>query len=262
MKLSQQLFSTGFTGLLVTMLAACASDSPGLLDAATQNDAATDATTVDSLAPAADAQPETNLPPLPLGTISGACGVLDDVIWSGDSPLLVRNSLDLGSAEFDAKKLSTGGQEVIDDGNRGGNSLYSEAVAYEALYYCEGAKLLKTETEIDYVEASGKKSDLLLEIDQRKIGVSVTRAYHYPPGEPYLESEAMALLQKKLAALPSSRANATAEDRWERSILHILAFDSQHADLIESAWSQIDATTKAKSIVVLTVTEGNDDFIY
>lgn len=249
--------------LFVGLLGACSSSVAPLRDAAV--DAFVDRDSQNQpadLAAHADFPAEGAIPTAALGTISGSCGILTPTVWNDDSPALFRNRLDLGSAEFDAANLSSGGQEVLDDGNRGGNSLHSEAIAYEMLFYCEAAKLLKTETEIAYLEATGKKSDLLLEIDQRKIGVSVTRAYHYPPGDPYLPTEALTLLEKKVAALPDSRANAAAVDRWQRSVLHILAYDDQHADLIESAWTGLNAETKANSIVVITVTDGNDTFIY
>ena len=208
--------------------------------------------------PAADA-----FAPLPgPGVLSGACGELDDTEWTSASPYLFRNAIALPSTGFDPSQLSPGGLKVWTDGNRGGSSLHSEVFSFEVLHRCELAKLLKTETFIDYTDAGGKKTDLLLEIDARKIGVSVTGAYHYPPTDPYTEAEAKTLLDKKLADLPLSQANAATQDAWERSVLHVFAYDSQHADVVQSAWAQVDAATKGDAILVLTVTDGLDDYIY
>ncbi len=62
------------------------------------------------------------------------------------------------------------------------------------LYRCELAVLLKTEAEIVYRDDGGKKTDLLVEMDAAKIGVSVTRAYGWPPEDPYTVEDATALL--------------------------------------------------------------------
>jgi hypothetical protein len=195
------------------------------------------------------------------GTLSGECGVLDDTEWSSSSPTLFRNTIAF-STSFDSTQLSTGGLTVWTDGNRGGSSLHSEVFSYEILYRCELAKLLKTEKGIIYQDSSGKKTDLLVEIDSRKIGVSVTRAYHYPPSTTYTETEAKTLLEKKLADLPLSQSNATAADAWSRSILHVFAYDSQYATAVENAWSKVSSSTKGDAIVILTITDGTDDFIY
>lgn len=197
------------------------------------------------------------------GAISGACGELDDTEWSSSNPYLFRNAIDFGTADFDPAKLSPGGQKILSEGNRSVSSLHSEIFAYEVLYRCELAKLLKTEKKIDYADANGKKTDLLAEIDARKIGVSVTRAFHYPPSNPYTETEAKTLLDDKLADLPLSQSNAASgQDAWVRSILHVVAYDSQYADAVEAAWKQVDAATKGDAILILTVTDGKDDFIY
>jgi hypothetical protein len=262
--------------LLATLcIAACGSSNDGPVgDFAPWADLAGDAGGPDAMPPDLQLPEEGGTPdgspdgavsvPLPgFGTISGQCGVLDDAEWNASSPFFFRNAIDFGSASFDAAQLSTGGQQVWNDGNLGGSSELSEVFAYEMLYRCELAALLKTETKISYTDAGGKKTDLLTEIDARKIGVSVTRAYHYPPTNPYTEAEAKALLDKKLADLPLSQANATAADAWVRSILHVFAYDAQYADAVQSAWNtQVDAAVKGDAILILTVTDGNDGDIY
>jgi len=197
------------------------------------------------------------------GKITGACGVLDATEWKSSKPFLFRNAINFGTAAFDSKKLSAGGQTIWKDGNLGGSSIHSEIFAFEVLYRCELAKLLKTEGKITYKSSSGKKSDLLLNIDTRKVGVSVTRAFQYPAGSKYTEAAAKKLLDKKLADLPKSKANAAAADAWTRSILHVIAYDKQHADMVQAAWSkQVTAATKQDAILMVTVTDGKDDYIY
>lgn len=198
-----------------------------------------------------------------LGQLSGQCGVLDDTVWSSQSPALFRNAIDFGTDPFDPARLSVGGQLIWNEGTRGGSSVHSEIFAFEVLHRCELAKLLKTETQITYEDPGGKKTDLKLQIDTVTVGVSVTRAYHYPPDTPYTEDEAKQLLDKKLADLPLSQANATAQDTWTRSILHVMAYDAQYADAVQSAWAtQVSSAVKGDAILMLTVTDGEDQVLY
>ena len=249
-------------------LGGCSDDAtPAPVDQGALPDSARDLAVDQALDLASEAAPldqgADTFTPLPgFGALSGQCGVLDDTEWTSTSPFLFRNTLDLGSAAFDPTKLTAGGSTIFTEGNRGGSSIHSEIFAYEVLHRCELAKLLKTESKVEYTDAGGKKTDLLTEIDARKIGVSVTRAYHYPPGAPYTEAEALALLNKKLADLPLSQSNAKPVDAWTRSVLHILAYDAQHADAVQSAWSKVAAAVKGDAILMLTVTDGKDDYIY
>src|SRR5512132_1677918 len=120
--------------------------------------------------------------PLPgFGDISGDCGVLGAMDIQASSPRVVRGAIDFGMVKFDPTKLSPGGQVISNQGNLGGSSLESEIISYEVLYRCELATLLKTEAEVLYQSSMGKKTDLLVSMDTFKVGVSVTRAYGFPP---------------------------------------------------------------------------------
>jgi hypothetical protein len=163
---------------------------------------------------------------------------------------------------FSYAALSVGGKEVFDDGNLGGSSLYSEIFSYEVLYRCELATLLKTESEVVYTNIGGKKTDLLVEIDGYKVGVSVTRAFKYPAGTPLPVAEAKSLLEGKLDDILLSSANVAAGDAWTKQILHVLAYDDQHRDAVYQAYAQIAPATKADTIVIVTVTDGDDAFVY
>ncbi len=177
-------------------------------------------------------------------------------------PIVYRDTIDFALDVYDRSKLSPGGQYMFDQGNLGGSSLESEIMSYEVLYRCELAKLLKTEAEIVYTDPMGKKTDILVDIDMFRIGVSVTRAYVFPPGTPYTQQMAYDLLLKKLSDIQASSANVTPADAWPKQILHVLAYTSTHADAMESAYATLDPTVRADTILWLTVTEGSDEFIY
>jgi hypothetical protein len=198
------------------------------------------------------------------GDLSGACGVLDEPELTGADPALFRNALNFARRfedPADRPLLTAGGLHMIETPNAGGSSGMSEVFAFEELARCELAGLLKTETEIVYT-TPGKITDLEVTIDGHKIGVSVTRAVQFPFGNPYTTEAATTLIQRKLEDILVSSTNVSPEDRWEKQILSVLAYDDQHADVVEQVWAGFDAAVRADTLLVVTVTNGADDFIY
>lgn len=196
------------------------------------------------------------------GAITGSCGDIDlDDVVSGDSQLL-ESVLDFtGEPMFATTELTDEGQAMASKGNLGGSSLNSELMAFELIHRCDQAKLLKGEAEIVYA-VDGKKTDLLVEIDGEKVGVSVVRAMSYPEGAAFPLEQAKSLLQGKLEDVQKSSANVAAEDKWSKQILAVMAQTPEHAAAIVESYAAMDATTKGDTIVVVTVTEGVDQFIY
>jgi len=214
-----------------------------------------------------DATDASELPPtVPLdgfGAISGTCGVLDDELTSSQSTFLT-NAIDFGLDPYDPADfalLSPGGQEIINDGNAGGNSLLSEVFAYEVLHRCELAQLLKTETEIVY-DTTGTITDFLVNINGMQVGVSVVRAVGWPREDPYTVTQAQAILQDKLSGVLASSANVSAGDRWVKQILHVIAYAPEHVASLQAAYDLLDAATKADTIVLVTISNGEDIFLY
>ena len=261
---------------LLTWIAACGGGGSDGGDSLTSPDAAA----VDASA-AADSSTDGTTPvdgasDVPLagfGAISGMCGVLNDPeLMMGTAPVYVTDTMTFATAYRDPDDrplLTPGGQTLAATPNAGGSSGLSEVFAFEELDRCERATLLKTETQIVY-STPGKITDELVEIDGRKIGeidgrkigVSVTRAVHFPFGQPYTPDEARALITRKLTDIQASTANVSATDRWDKQVLAVLAYDTQHAGVIADVWASLDAATKADTIVVVTITDGADDFIY
>jgi len=188
-----------------------------------------------------------------------AIGVPD--ILSPD-PALFQDLLDFtGYPVFDVSLLSPGGQAMYAAGNLNSSSLDSEVLAYEVLYRCDGAEFLKGEGQIVYA-IDGKKTDLLVDIGGQRVGVSVVRAESFPKGSPYPVDQAFTVLSGKLSDILQSTANVAPEDAWEKQILAVMAQTPDHALAIEQAYGMVDAATKSDTILVITVTEGDDDFIY
>lgn len=237
---------------LLFLLAACGSSTkPATPDAPAAIDAATDA--------AADGDASSGF-----GDLSGMCGVLTATDLTSPSPEIVRDTFTFARAYMDPADrplLTEGGQRLAATPNAGGSSGLSEIFAYEELARCEGATLLHTETEVMY-DGTGKITDMEVEVDGHKIGVSVTRAQTFPLGQTYDLDTATMLISRKLTDIQASTAHVSAQDRWDKQILAVLAYDGAAADTVAQAWSMLDASVQADTIVVVTTTDGDDTFIY
>jgi hypothetical protein len=236
---------------LLVLLAAC--DSPAAQVDADAAVAMPDAT-VSVDAPAATG----------FGELSGMCGVLMAMDMTSPTPMIVRDRFTFAREYVDPTDrplLTEGGRHLAETPNAGGSSLLSEVFAYEQLARCEMATLLKTETEIVY-DQTGKITDLEVMLDGHKIGVSVTRAVAYPFGSPYTLTTATTLITRKLEDIKLSTANVSDQDQWDKQVLAILAWDDTAADTMAQAWTALDATVKADTIVLITTTDGADLFIY
>jgi hypothetical protein len=198
------------------------------------------------------------------GEISGDCGSLDDNL-SSPVPSFVDNIIDFGSNGYDdpaeRPQLTPGGAEIIIDGNAGGSSLWSEVFAYEVLARCEGAVLYKTETEVNYT-AAGSITDLVIDIEGERYGVSVVRSFVFPPGTPLTAAEAAIRLQGKLDDILESTANVDPADAWRRQVLAVVAPEPDHIEVLRLAWQSLDPATQADTILYVTLTEGADEFLY
>lgn len=200
-----------------------------------------------------------------LGTLtSGACGIVKTEL-TGAAPSLENNLLVFVAGEtYDRASLSPGGQRLYDTANAGGSSTESEVMSYEVLRYCEGATLLKTETEILYQppDDSGPNTitDLSVEIGGKKVGVSVTRAYK-PPSQTLTDGDVKALLEKKLEGVNRSSERVLPADKWVKQILHVFSVNQAATDAIGRVWPTIDPAIRADTIVLVTETKGGG-FVY
>ena len=209
---------------------------------------------------------ESNAPPLPgWGTIQGDCGVLGEEELIEAEPALFENHLNLEDGEPDPSDLTAGGQEILSDGNAGGSSIYSEIFAYEMLSRCEFGELVKTENEISYQDPDGKKTDLIVKIDNVPIGVSVTRAVGWPQEDPWSPGQALELLEDKFGAIQESSSNVASPDAWAKQILYVIAYSAGHADSLSQAYNQSLSTNPdliRDTLLMVTVTDGDDAFLY
>ena len=235
--------------LLIALLSACTGDTT---DTDTEADSDTEV----------DTEIDTDAAPLDgFGELSGDCGPLNEADILSDGPSLFQGAIDLPTG-FDDALLSDGGQDMVDGGNLNQSSLYSEVFSYEVLYRCEGAALLLTEGEVTYDNPDGKKTDLVVDVDGYRVGVSVVRAVGWPRTDPWGVEIAQPLIERKLSDILLSSDNVADSDAWEKQILHVIAYSPEHANSVATAWTSIDDATRADTILWITATNGEDGFIY
>ncbi len=193
--------------------------------------------------------------------VSGQCGILDTELID-PSPHLLDTTILVNTCNYVPEYMSPGATEIWTDGNAGGSSIYSEIFAFEISSQCEDVILLKTETEILYIDPQGKMTDLLVEIDGVKIGVSVTRAFIWPLGTPLTPARAEEILVDKLGDVLISSANVAPEDQWQKQILVVETPTVADKAQLIAAYAGLDPAVKADTICWLMATEGDDDFIY
>jgi len=178
------------------------------------------------------------------------------------SAFVFTSAIDFGDVGYDYDLLTPGGQQIADEGGLNDGSLQSEIVAYEVLARCDMAALLKTEGTIVYKNPMGKKTDLLVELDGLKVGVSVVRAIGFPKDDPYTVAQAETILKKKLSDIVISSDNVAPEDAWVKQILSVVAYGPMHVESILTAYEGLDPAITADTILVVSVTNGDDLFIY
>ncbi len=200
-----------------------------------------------------------------LGTLSGSCGNVRLALSSKSASLEVDNLVFVTGEKYEKGSLSAGGQRLFDTPNAGGSSTESEVMSYEVLRACEGAKLLKTETEVLYGPppdgGASTITDILVEIDGQRVGVSVTRAYKPKSQGAQTEAEIKSLLEKKLEGVNSSTARVAASDKWVKQVLHVFSATTASTDAIKKVFPTISAAVRADTIVLVTETAGGG-FIY
>lgn len=199
-----------------------------------------------------------------LGTLSGSCGHVKLYLTAASSSF-IQNAIEFKAGEsYDKASLSDDGDRLFDTPNAGGSSTESETMSFEILRACDGAKLLKTETEIKYAPpddaGDNSISDMIVEIGGKKIGVQVTRVYR-PPNVTLTDEGAKATLVKKLEGINRSTVRVVPADKWVKQILHVFTANKAATDAVLRVLPTLDASLKADTIIVLTQSTGGG-FLY
>jgi hypothetical protein len=199
-----------------------------------------------------------------LGAHSGVCGTVTAELSDPKPSLLDDEVVFMTGETYDKAHLSPDGQIMYDTPNAGGSSVESEVMSLEVLHYCDGARLLGTETQVHYQppgDAGGNAiTDYLVEIAGKKVGVSVTRLYK-PAPMTLSDADVSALITKKLLGITESSARVLPQDKWVKQVLHVWASTKDDQDAVTRVWPTIDPSLKADTIVLVTQSVGGG-FIY
>jgi len=155
---------------------------------------------------------------------------------------------------FEDIHLTDGGEKIKFEPNAGGNSVTSEVLSFEILRCMHGAKLKRTEMELEYFPYGGKITDYSIMCYDLHIGVSVTRAMKYK-GRFGIEDGKKLLKKKLYGVLESSRLVVEA---FHKQILHIFAREPYIADVLREVYYDLDAELKGNTVVIVTVPVGAD----
>lgn len=196
-----------------------------------------------------------------LGTLYATCPELAAAFANSEASTVFDRLVFADGESYARSELSPGGQRMHDTPNAGGSSAVSEVLSYEVLHYCDGAALYKTETEVSYT-AAGKRTDLVVDVAERRLGVSVTRAVPFPCGNPLQLEQATDLLDGKLSDIQQSSALVTEADRWERQILHVFTASHDDSLVVEQALAALDPAVRADTIVLVTEVDGGAFLLY
>jgi hypothetical protein len=121
---------------------------------------------------------------------------------------------------------------------------------------------LKTEMEIEYFPLGSKITDYSVIINDKKIGVSVTRAMSYYGDENYTVENAKFLLIKKLNGIFWSSSNVIKRDKWEKQILHVFCPSESIAKKVKVAYKQLKSYHKGNTIILITIANNSKDLFF
>jgi hypothetical protein len=180
------------------------------------------------------------------------------------APFFFTATLDFGDDPYDSSdfsELSAGAREIMSAAAPGSSSAVAEAFAFDLLAREAEATLIKTEDEVAYGTGS-KKVDFVAELSDTRFGVSVDRAFSFPPGTPVSVEDASERLTRELNDLKLASADVAPADHWDETMLVVFAIDEQAAQSVREAWNQLDATTRGDTTIVVVRTDGTDDFLF
>jgi len=154
-------------------------------------------------------------------------------------------------AHKETVSMGEGAQKIMNVPNAGGSSIWSEAMSFELLQQLHNAKLMRTEMELEYMFLGCKITDYSVQMFDRNVGVSVTRAMKF--NGTFTDDDAKALLHKKLEGVNVSSRFIIEEHGWNMQILHVWAQAHYIAETLHRVWTQMDDEVKSNTLVMVTV---------
>jgi hypothetical protein len=114
--------------------------------------------------------------------------------------------------------------------------------------------------EIEYYPFGSKITDYTITIDDKIIGISVTRAMNYRGDDYFTVENATILLKKKLEGVYWSSKNVLKQYKWKKQILHIFCQSKKVAKKVKIAYNQLKSEIKGNTIILITI--NNDENLF
>ncbi|KAJ3042788.1 hypothetical protein HDV00_006607 [Rhizophlyctis rosea] len=150
--------------------------------------------------------------------------------------------------------LSPGALRLLQVPNAGGDSLASEVLSFDTFNTLFAATLYATEMEVRYFPMGGSILDYIMTVQNRTIGVSVTRAFTGGTlNRKYTLADATKLLYKKLVGAQSAMRNVFVPEGVEGCVLHVWVRDGRGASVVRKAWRRIGKDVRGGVVVVVSV---------
>jgi len=184
----------------------------------------------------------------------------DYSLMQHDENLFMSNTF-APTGKFSDIALCPGAVRIKTLPNAGGTSVNSEALSFEVLRRMFNARLHATEMELQYWPENSKITDYSVVIQQRKFGVSVTRAMKFGGGL-FTEEDATRLLTKKLFGVVESTKAVIAPFKWKKQILHVWAQTNQIAAMLRTVYDTLIPTEMRSNTVVVVTVATNADWVF
>jgi len=158
--------------------------------------------------------------------------------------------------------LSPGGYKILTTPNAGGSSIESEVMSFELMRLIFGAKLFRTEMEIEYFPIGGSITDYSVRIGPLSVSVSVTRAMKFRKKNDnvFTNADAERLLMKKLSGCVNAKRNTL--EKWDVCVLHVWVEKPYMCGVLMSVYQQLDLKIKSNTVVICTVAENANWLFY
>ena len=191
----------------------------------------------------------------PLGEMGMLTNLLGDIPYNSYSNSVFLDTLTVKKPFIFCEEAS----RSLSVENAGGHSEISEALSIHYFVKTFGAKDVLYEKQIEYY-IDYKMVDYVATIENRRVGVSVTRAMSYPSPDRFTHEDALALLHKKIYGLIVSRNSVTDRHSFFKSVLHVWCQSHRIAWILREAYSSLDIAdygldVKGSLILILTVCE-------
>jgi len=175
-------------------------------------------------------------------------------------------------SEYMLLSLSNYGRTVINLPNAGGNSVVSEVLSIEIILALINTYIpthinywfgkIITENEVIYTfRNNSPQTDYVIQICDRYIAVSVSRAMQYNTKNIFNNLKARALIEGKIRRICESNENVIGPIEWSIQILHILVQKHEYVIILQEEFDNLPQQLTQGICMILSLCEWSAPFM-